>query len=190
MQREDQVPAGPWARRGAEARPGTAFDEAFVTLFDVHFPRLFRCLDRMTGEPELAADLAQESFIRLYQRGAMPDAPEAWLISVALNLFRNERTTRTRRRTLLSRFRAERTLADPAPAPDRDVGVDDERRRVRAALDHLPERERQLLLLQAEGYGYREIAAALGLHEPSVGTLLARARRAFREHFGEAPDES
>jgi RNA polymerase sigma factor (sigma-70 family) len=55
---------------------------------------------------------------------------------------------------------------------------------VRAAIDRLPERERRMLLLRAEGYSYRDIAAALDLNEASVGVLLARARRAFREAYG------
>ena len=43
-----------------------------------------------------------------------------------------------------------------------------------------------MLLLQAEGFSYREIAGGLGLHEASVGTLLARARERFRELYGDA----
>ena len=50
-------------------------------------------------------------------------------------------------------------------------------------IDHLPERERQLLLLRAEGYSYRDLARALDLEESSVGTLLARAKRAFRDRY-------
>jgi DNA-directed RNA polymerase specialized sigma24 family protein len=48
-----------------------------------------------------------------------------------------------------------------------------------------------LLLLRAEGYRYRDIAAALELNESSVGTLLARAKSAFRNHYEgrtDAPD--
>jgi DNA-directed RNA polymerase specialized sigma24 family protein len=48
----------------------------------------------------------------------------------------------------------------------------------------LPLRERELLLLRAEGYSYRDIASALELNETSVGTLLARARRRFEEAYG------
>jgi RNA polymerase sigma-70 factor (ECF subfamily) len=54
---------------------------------------------------------------------------------------------------------------------------------VRAALNRLSERDRQLLLLRADGYRYHEIAVALDLNEASVGTLLARAKRAFREAY-------
>jgi RNA polymerase sigma factor (sigma-70 family) len=161
-----------------------------VELFHSHFHRLVRYLDRLSGDPELASDLAQEAFVKLYRRGDLPDHPEAWLITVAMNLFRNARSTAVRRRRLLTAARVEATLGDPTPSPAQLLEGADERERVRAAIDRLGERERQLLLLRAEGYGYRELAAALGLHEASVGTLLARAKRAFREAYdgsGDAP---
>lgn len=161
---------------------GTAsFDARFTELFDAHFSRVFRVLDRSADDPALAADLAQEAFIRLYQRGSLPDAPEAWLISVALNLLRNAASTRSRRHRLMTPARGEYAHSDVPAAPDDAVMGSETRARVRAVLDSLPERDRELLLLSADGYGYREIGAALGLNEASVGTLLARARRAFRE---------
>lgn len=159
------------------------FHDRFVGLFQAHFDRLFRYLDRLSGEPELAADLAQEAFVRLYRRGSVPDHPEAWLITVASNLFRNVKSTRSRRRRLLTRARGEGVHSDPPHSPGDASGAEASRRRVRAALDRLPERDRDLLLLRAEGYRYRDIAAALDLNEASVGTLLARAKRAFREAY-------
>lgn len=164
--------------------PAGSFQESFVRLFRAHHPRLYRYLQRLSGDPELAADLTQETFIRLYRRGAMPDAPEAWLISVAMNLFRNDRTTGSRRHRLLTVARAEVVHSDPTPSPEQSAAAEESRRRVRSALERLAERDRRMLLLQAEGYGYRDIAAALGLHEASVGTLLARARRAFLAAYG------
>ena len=154
-----------------------------VELFHSHFHRLVRYLDRLSGDPELASDLAQESFIKLHRRGALPDHPEAWLITVAMNLFRNARSTAARRRRLLTAARVEVSLGDPAPGPGQLLEGAAEAERVRAAIDHLRERERQLLLLRAEGYDYREIAAALDLNVASVGTLLARAKRAFRAAY-------
>lgn len=140
-----------------------SFHDHFVALFQVHFPRLYRYLDRLSGEPDLAADVAQKAFLRLFRRGSLPDAPEAWLISAAMNLFRNEKSGR------------HAVLTGESP------------RRVRAAINGMPERERQLLLLRAEGYSYRDMAAALDLNEASIGTLLARSRSAFRECY-EDPD--
>jgi RNA polymerase sigma-70 factor (ECF subfamily) len=159
-----------------------------VELFDTHFHKLYRYLDRLSGDPDLAADLAEEAFIKLYERGSLPDASTAWLISVAMNLFRNARSTRSRRRRLMTVARGEQVHADPPPAPDQAVVTDESRRRVRSTLDRLPEREQRLLLLRAEGYSYSEIAMVLELNAASVGTLLARAREAFREVYQDDRD--
>jgi RNA polymerase sigma factor (sigma-70 family) len=166
------------------------YHEQFVALFEAHYRRLFRSLNRLTGDGELAADLTQEAFIRLYQRSALPDAPGPWLISVALNLLRNEAGTRRRRARLLTVSRAERSHSDPGPAPDQELVMAETSSRVRKAIDAMPERERLLLLLRAEGYSYREIAGALDLNESSVGVLLARAKRAFRDGYQGDADAS
>ena len=174
------------------ALPVTApsFQDQVSRLFEEHFSRLYRVVARLTGEPELASDVVQEAFVRLVQRGSLPDDPAAWLISVAMNLVRNEKTTRGRRLRLLTPERGAETLADPPPSPDEAMSSEASRLRVREALDRIPERERRLLLLQSEGYRYREIAAALKLNEKSVGVLLARARRMFRESYEEDSDAS
>jgi RNA polymerase sigma-70 factor (ECF subfamily) len=188
-QRHGEAQPG-WRARGPDAAslPGTTptFHDQFVGLFESHFRRLYRYLDRLSGEPELAADLAQEAFVRLYRRGSMPDRPEAWLITVAMNLFRNARSARARRRRLLSHTRGESVHSDPPAAPGDAADARESRRRVRMALDQLSERERRMLLLRAEGFSYRDIAAALELNEASVGTLLARARGAFRQAYEDA----
>jgi RNA polymerase sigma factor (sigma-70 family) len=160
-----------------------SFQDGFAKLFDAHFHRLYRYMNRLSGEPELAADLVQDAFVRLYRRGALPDAPEAWLITVSMNLFRNVKSTRARRRRLLTVSRAEAVMSDPPELPS-ESGGEDSNQQARLALDGMPERERQMLLLRAEGYSYRDIATALELNEASVGTLLARAKRAFLEAYG------
>ncbi len=160
----------------------TPFHEEFVTLFTERFGGLWRFLDRLSGDPDLASDLAQDSFVKLYRRGSLPDRPNAWLVTVALNLLRNTRATASRRLRLLTVERALHVHADPPPSPDGAAVADDRRRQVRRALDRLPERDRQLLLLRAEGMSYRDLADVLQLNEASIGTLLARAKRAFREH--------
>lgn len=177
-------------REGGPAltEPKRPFDDRFEELFNANFERLYRYLDRLSGEPELAADLVQEAFVRLYRRGSFPEAPEAWLLTVALNLFRNVKSTRTRRRGLLTLFRGEGAHSEPPPSPGEAAATEESRRRVRATIDRLPDRERRLLLLRAEGYSYRDIAVALELNEASVGTLLARARRSFREIYEDAFD--
>jgi RNA polymerase sigma factor (sigma-70 family) len=116
----------------------------------------------------------------------MPTDLRAWLVSVALNLVRDEQRRGARRRRLLQRRAVADTMADAAPSPEDDVLAAERRALVRRALYALSERDRALLLLREEGYSYRELASALSLAEASVGTLLARAKVAFRESYESA----
>ena len=59
------------------------------------------------GRAGLAAHLVQGPSVRLADRGEMPDRPALWLVTVALNLFRNVKTTRSRRRWLLTATRVD-----------------------------------------------------------------------------------
>jgi len=160
------------------------FDGAYRRLFAAEFPRLYRYLNRLASDADLASDLAQEAFVRLYQRGSLPESPGAWLAAVATNLFRNHRGALGRRARLLTPERASESHSDAASSPAADAEAHDTRRRVRQALDALSERDRQLLLLRAEGFSYGELAEALSLAPASVGTLLARARSAFQREIG------
>lgn len=164
--------------------PGDPFDEVFRRLFEERFRSLFRYLDRLSGDPALAADLAQETFTRLYRRGSPPNDARAWLVSVASNLLRDERRRAARRLRLLGAA-SPASESETASAPDDDLLAAERRTLVRRTLNALPPRDRQVLLLRYEGYSYREIAKALQLPESSVGTVLARAKRTFETAFRE-----
>ncbi|MGH7696199.1 MAG: sigma-70 family RNA polymerase sigma factor [Gemmatimonadaceae bacterium] len=174
------------ARDAASGEGEMTFEAAFRREFDERYAPLARYLARLVGEPESAADLAQEAFVRLFQRGSMPDDPAAWLVSVAHNLLRNERQQIARRLRLLQQRGEELTPGELGAAADAALDVRELRAKVRRALDALPDRERQMLLLRYEGFSYREIAHAVAINEASVGTLLARAKTAFRDALGDA----
>jgi RNA polymerase sigma-70 factor (ECF subfamily) len=95
---------------------------------------------------------------------------------VALNLLREEgRNAATRERRLVL-VKDEDHVA-PYEQPDEAYEREETRLRVRAALAQLSERDRDVLLLQAEGFDYDEIAQATGLSRGAIGTTLARARK-------------
>lgn len=159
------------------------FERAVTELFQQRFGTLFRYLDRLTGDPDLAADVAQEAFVRLYQRGDIPDDPQAWLATVATNLVRDTHRRGSRRADLLVRH-ADVTRPDPWPTDASEhLLAEEARTSVRRALETLPERDRQLLLLRHEGFSYKELAQFCGIAESSVGTLLLRATQAFRAAY-------
>ncbi len=169
-------------------RPDSVFQEAFERTFEEQYPRIFGFLDRLSGETELAADISQETFVKLLRRGSMPESPSAWLLTVGLNLYRNATAKRSRRASLLSPSTARGSVSEREPAPDVSAELSEARERVRATLARLDDRDQRLLLLRVEGFSYREMAGALHLNEASVGTLLARAKQAFRAAYEEAGD--
>lgn len=140
---------------------------------------LYRYLHRVTGDAALADDVAQDSFLRLYERGAMPENPPAWLVSVANNQLRDTRRSAGRRRRLLESHAVPDEAIDSAPDPHEQLESAERIVAVREVLGGMNPRDQQLLGLRHEGYAYREIADALGLPVTSVGTLLARATAAF-----------
>ena len=147
-------------------------------LFEQHYESLVRMLYRRTGDRDRAEDLAQETFARAV--AAPPNNPRPWLFAVALNLVREDgrRAVRQGRRLELLR-----TEDRPTEGPDVDFERQERSASVHAALATLGERDREALLLKAEGFNYEEIAATLGLSKGAVGTTLARARRRLVEAY-------
>lgn len=153
-------------------------EAAFETLFTRYYNQIYRVLYRLTGTREAAEDLAQETFLTLYDnppRLAAGTSLVAWLCRVALN--RGYNALRGERRAAQ---RVEQTAESPSESdPQAEALRAEERARVRAILQRLPERQSKLLLLRHAGLAYAEIAAVLDVAPGSIGTLLARAERAF-----------
>jgi RNA polymerase sigma-70 factor, ECF subfamily len=148
-------------------------------LFEQYYGSLVRMLYRRTGDRDRAEDLAQETFARAV--AAPPNNPRPWLFAVALNLVREDGRRAIRQGRRLELLRSEDRNED---GPESDLDRNDRRAGVRAALATLNERDREALLLKAEGFNYDEIAATLGLSKGAVGTTLARARRRLVEAYG------
>jgi RNA polymerase sigma-70 factor (ECF subfamily) len=149
-------------------------------LYHEYHEPLVRMLHRRTGDRDRAEELAQEVFARAV--AAPPRNPRPWLFAVALNLVREEGRRSTRRGRRLELYRAEQPQS--APAADEALLRAERIARVRGALEQLTERDREALLLSAEGLSYDDIAATLGLARGSIGTTLARARRRLVEAYG------
>jgi RNA polymerase sigma-70 factor (ECF subfamily) len=142
-------------------------------LYDAHVERIYRLMHRMAGDPDLAADFTQETFIRAFARLEQyrGDASlSTWLhtiaVSIALNGMRK-----------VKRFRAS---AEPVSAVESDERLAlqptgftaDLKVRLQAAVDALSEKLRPVFVMHdVEGYTHEEIAGALGI---PVGTSKAR----------------
>lgn len=144
-------------------------------IFAEHHAALFRYLSRMTGDPDLAADAAQEAFVRLLEKPPAAGETRGWLFRVGINAAREWERTRVRRLRLLDEKPARAPMGDATPGPDEALMRRERRGVVQHALAALPERDRQILLMREEGFSHREIAEAVGTTSGSVGTMIARA---------------
>jgi RNA polymerase sigma-70 factor (ECF subfamily) len=127
----------------------------------------------LSGDPDVAADAAQEAFVRLLDRAPMEPAQRAWLFKVGTNCVLEGRRTAARRGHLLQ-GRGAQTMGDAPRDPHANVEAGERRRIVMAALSRLSDKERIAILMREEGFSHREIAEAIGTTTGSVGTLLAR----------------
>jgi RNA polymerase sigma factor (sigma-70 family) len=132
---------------------------------------VLRHLVYLTGDRQVAEDLTQETFGRFCETAEEPANVRAWLLKVASNLAYNHFRGESRR------LQREAQVA-PSSSPDVDEVLD-----VRCALETLDPRDRAVLMLRHSGFAYAEIAEATGLAPSSVGTILARAQRRFREAY-------
>jgi RNA polymerase sigma factor (sigma-70 family) len=144
-------------------------------LFEEHHQPLYRYLVRFCGDEEVAADAAQETFLRLIERPPNEEVGRAWLYRIATNLVIDTSRTRARRFRLASASPERTPMADAPPDPHEAVEADARRAAVAAALATLSAKERTALLMREEGFSHREIAEAVETTTGSVGTLLARA---------------
>lgn len=161
--------------------------ERFAAVFRTHYPRLFGLTYRLLGDRAEAEDVAQEAFVKLVGTPllARPDDEVfAWLSRVALNTGTNRLRDRQRAQQRMERAGRLEVVSSPED-PLRTAVRHEEQTAVRQALETLPERQRQVLLLRHAGYSYAEIATTLHLALGSVGVLLARAEGAFRRSYQE-----
>jgi RNA polymerase sigma-70 factor, ECF subfamily len=158
--------------------------EAFGDLVLRYERRLIRVILRFVHDQEQARDLAQESFLRAYQRLDQFDPSRRfgpWLFRIGVNLTLDHLRRRKRRgRWALFTDVGKETQPDPQVAdPRRSIDLGQE---VRAVLEELPETYRSVLVLRdLENFSTSEIAAILGRKEATIRWRLAEARNRFEE---------
>src|SRR5579872_2085945 len=161
----------------AEAyEPGSRED--FDRLYRAAYPRVYRTLTAILRDPAEAEDCAQDAFVHAFRawRRWRPDAPaEAWIHRIAVNRAISYR----RRAQLRTAGELLRRLGRPAASPDPAVIASQPD--VLSALRSIPPRLAAAIVLRHyHGYNNREIAAAIGVSERTVGTRLNQAAERLR----------
>jgi RNA polymerase sigma factor (sigma-70 family) len=154
-------------------------DELIVELFHRRGAAMTGLARTLVDSREEAEEVVQEAFERLVASFVrIDDAGRAdrYLTVTVLNLARSRLR---RRRTARAKDHLVRS-GEAAAHADEAVWIDDEVRRVRVAIQSLPRRQQQCIVLRFySGQSEKEIAAALGLSAGSVKQHLSRARSAL-----------
>jgi len=164
---------------------------ALNDLMQRHAPRLFNYLVRSLQNEDDAADIAQETFARVYLSREKFDPSQrfsVWLYTIASNLVRTQFRHRTRHPTVpLDALPDTPTLqhSDPfaqdAPNPGESLQTSETADAVRKAIAALPEELRTpLILSEYEDLSHTEIGAILNCSAKAVETRLYRARKQLR----------
>ncbi len=166
-------------------------DLALNVLMDRWAARVNSFLFKMTGQREVAADLAQETFVKLYnarKRYRSSGTFSTYLFTIAANLARNHARWRKRHPTVsldapvnddaFVRYEPQ----DSSHTPDQAASIAERYKEVHQALLTLPHDLREAItLLVYEGMGYAEIAILTGCSSKAVETRIYRARQILKD---------
>ncbi len=163
-------------------------DPWLVDLYRSDYARLVRLATMLVDDQATAEELVQDAFVAFSLQQTRtplrePDAAPAYLRRAVVNRARSQLRKRGVRRRHL------RSVAPPPSAPSADVAViaSDDHRRMLVALDSLPTRQREVLVLRYYGdLSEAEIAAALGISPGSVKTHAHRGLAALEHRLEES----
>lgn len=161
---------------------------AFQKLMARHLSRTVRLASRIMGGTAAAEDVAQEAFIRVWKHAADWQDPEksgakftTWLYRIVLNLCIDEK-----RRHRFANIDDLPEPADESRGAEQKMQQQEQGKRVAAALEKLPERQRAAFVLCFyEEYSNKEAADMLGISVGAVESLLVRSRRFLRDELME-----
>jgi RNA polymerase sigma-70 factor (ECF subfamily) len=148
-----------------------------------HLPAALRMAARLTGDGHAAEDVVQEALCRVLRqwRSFRGEASfKTWLLQIVVNVDRDRRRRRTSAEALDAGEIASRAAGPPDLAAATELQGD-----LRAAVDRLPQRQREVaLLIWGEGLGADEAASVLGISEANVYTNLHLARNRVAAAIG------
>ncbi|HAR36434.1 MAG TPA: hypothetical protein DCR87_05960 [Acidobacteria bacterium] len=161
-------------------------ESAFCQLLGLYKDKIVNFLYQVTGDYQLAVDLSQETFLRVYFKAKKyrPIAPvSAWIYSIAANLARTEKKKRSRHPSVPLEEITNDYSSGSYSLDHNDPGL---MRNVRMALNRLHPRYRiPVILKDVEGFSQEEIARLLKLPLGTVKARISRGREYLRRWLEE-----
>lgn len=165
---------------------------AFDDLVRRHEKRAYQYAFRLTTNPEEAADIVADAFIRIYnalQNFRSQSAFTTWMYRILTNCYLDLRKKEKNRQTVsleqsmqTAEGEMERQVEDPGAGPSEEVEKLAREHAVQEAIAQLPEYQRAMLVMyHVEMLSYEQIAEALDLPLGTVKSRLNRARLSLRD---------
>ena len=152
----------------------------FKSVFDDFFVTLCLFAERYVIEPEMAADIVQESFVRLWQRRSRFEhlhQVKSFLYVSVRNLSLNE----IKHKRVRVAYCKQLESGDPGHVFGEEIVEEESYRLLVQAIQKLPVQARRIMLLAMEGKTNKEIAEELGLSDGTVHSLKKTAYKRLRE---------
>lgn len=156
---------------------------AFTALYQQYEKRLFRAVKQITKDPDLAADVVQNSYLKAFQN--IKDFKEqssfyTWLYRIGQNEAFNAIRSKGRRledTNIDPEVFEQSVLKQTLETPESLARAEEVQRVIQHALDNLPQDIREAVLLrEVEGFDYREISQQTGVPEGTVKSRIFRGR--------------
>jgi RNA polymerase sigma-70 factor, ECF subfamily len=161
---------------------------AFEKLYEATRAKLYGVLLRILGRPELAEEVMQETYLKVWKTADKFDpllaSPITWMVAIA----RNRAIDIVRKRTEVSIEDAPEAMGiadDTAPAPLARREMTEELKRLLSCLGKLdPEKQRIVLLAYYSGWGREQLSKKLDIPVNTIKTWLRRSLLDIRECMG------
>jgi RNA polymerase sigma-70 factor (ECF subfamily) len=161
-------------------------ETAFTALVQEHGESVYRTALAMVSDPDVAEDVAQETFLKAYRAlpGFRGDAAfRTWVLTIAGNAARGALRKRGRRRE--TDIDTVPPVASEEASPEDEAVMADEASRARTALERLPEKQRLSIRLRVDqGLSFREIGEIIGSSEGAARVNYFHGIRRLREIMG------
>lgn len=147
---------------------------AFRQLFDQHFERVRNYIFYRCGDPELATDITQDTFMKIWEKKLKPDRgkEKALLFKIAGDIFISE----YRRKQTALKFAENAKKEQANPSVDHEIDNNELRARYEKALSQMKENQRIVFLMSRnDGLKYKEIAEHLDIGVKAVEKRMSEA---------------
>lgn len=163
--------------------------ESFDELFRRHQRSIYFLALRTLGNEEDAMEITQQAFVRAFKAAPRFEGRSSfktWLYRITVNLCKNQIARSPKASEVPFADVEDRLAAEPDIVPDQDG----RRRLVREALETLPERQRQVVMLRVyEELSFKEIAKVLGCSAGSAKVNYHYAVRGLKKMFNNAKED-